>query len=212
MNDTRQPRWERRKDSRPAELIQAALELFVERGFATTRLEDVAARAGVSKGTLYLYFESKEDLFKAVVRSNIIPVIAQAEQLIDRDTGSSAELLRRLVRGWWESVGNSPASGLPKLVMSEAGNFPELARWHYEEAIARADRALERVIQRGIEQGEFRPVDVEYTRRVMLAPIIMLSMWRHSFGACDPQPVDPERYIETYLDLIIAGLQPRPPE
>lgn len=213
MNDPRPPRWERRKDSRPAELIQAALELFVERGFATTRLEDVAARAGVSKGTLYLYFDSKEELFKAVVRSSIIPAIAQVEEIIERDSGPSAALLRRIVMGWWEAVGNSPASGIPKLIMSEARNFPELARWHYEEAIARSDRAIERLIQRGIDRGEFRRVDVEYTRRVMIAPILMLTIWRHSFDVCDPQPVEPQRYLETYLDLILVGLEsPRPTE
>ena len=102
-----QPRWTRRKDARPDEIIAAALDLFVERGFATTRLDDVATRAGVSKGTLYLYFENKEDLFKAVVRGNIVPVLLHGEQLLKDFSGSSADLVRQLVRGWWEMTGSS---------------------------------------------------------------------------------------------------------
>ncbi|MCJ7838090.1 MAG: TetR/AcrR family transcriptional regulator, partial [Burkholderiales bacterium] len=97
-----QPRWTRRKDARPEEIIAAALDLFVERGFAATRLDDVAARAGVSKGTLYLYFENQEDLFKAVVRGNVLPVLQHGEVLVGNFSGSSADLVRKLVRGWWE--------------------------------------------------------------------------------------------------------------
>ncbi len=89
----------RRKESRPNELLEAALELFVERGFAATRLEDVASRAGVSKGTLYLYFESKEELFKAVVRSGILPVIENAESMVGQFRGNASELLRSVVKG-----------------------------------------------------------------------------------------------------------------
>src|SRR3954454_23357482 len=105
------PRWERRKDARPQELLAAALDLFVERGFASTRLEDVARRAGGSKGTLYLYFANKEELFKAVVRENIVPAIGAAEDVIAEYQGPSAELLREIIMGWWERVGETKASG-----------------------------------------------------------------------------------------------------
>src|SRR5512142_2099140 len=109
------PRWERRKEARPAELLAAALELFVEKGYAGTRLEDVAHRAGVSKGTLYLYFENKEDLFKAVVRGNVLPVLQHGEKLVEALSGSSADLVRKLVRGWWELTGSTKIAGIPKL-------------------------------------------------------------------------------------------------
>src|SRR5450830_597844 len=121
------PRWERRKDARPQELLAAALDLFVERGFASTRLEDVARRAGVSKGTLYLYFANKEELFKAVVRDAIVPIIGEAEELIARFDGPSDELMRKVIMAWWQRSGECKTSGIPKLIMSEAGNFPDVA-------------------------------------------------------------------------------------
>ena len=119
-----EPRWERRKDERPGELTAAALELFVERGYANTRLEDVAKRAGVSKGTLYLYFENKEELFKAVVREGIVTTIEEAERVFEHYEGAMADLLGALVHGWWARIGSTKAAGIPKLMMSEAGNFP----------------------------------------------------------------------------------------
>src|ERR1700712_3718971 len=113
------PRWERRKDARPQELLAAALDLFVERGFASTRLEDVARRAGVSKGTLYLYFTNKEELFKAVVRDSIVPVIGAAEDIIAGFEGHSADLLRIVITDWWQRLGATNASGITKLIMAE---------------------------------------------------------------------------------------------
>ena len=99
------PRWKRRKDARPGEIVAAALDVFGERGFAATKLADVARRAGVTKGTLYLYFDSKEALFKAVVRETIVPVIAKGEALAQSFTGSARELLEQLVREYWRLVG-----------------------------------------------------------------------------------------------------------
>src|SRR6478672_4464076 len=131
------PRWERRKDARPQELLAAALDLFVERGYAATRLEDVAAQAGVSKGTLYLYFANKEDLFKAMVRENVVPVIGEAESIIDGHEGASADLFREIILGWWERIGNTKLSGITKLMMAESGNFPEVAQFYHDEVISR---------------------------------------------------------------------------
>jgi AcrR family transcriptional regulator len=149
------PRWERRKEARPAELVSAALDLFVEKGYAGTRLDDVAARAGVSKGTLYLYFENKEELFKAVVRENIVARISQsADEALHYD-GSSAELLSRLITNWWKEYGSSTAGGISKLMMAESGNFPEIARFFLDEVIEPWHRMLAAVIQRGAERGNF---------------------------------------------------------
>src|SRR6266508_6790353 len=116
---TRSPRWRRRKDARPEEIVAAALDVFVERGFAAATLYDVARRAGVTKGTIYLYFESKEALFKAVVRETIVPVIAQGEALAQSFPGSARELLERLVREYWRLVGETALAGIPKLMIAE---------------------------------------------------------------------------------------------
>jgi AcrR family transcriptional regulator len=201
------PRWARRKDARPEEIIAAALDLFVERGFAATRLDEIAAHAGVSKGTLYLYFENKEDLFKAVVRGNVLPVLQHGESLVENFAGSAGELLRQLVRGWWELTGSTKVAGLPKLVISEAGNFPDLAEFYYREVILRAHSMFRRVLQRGTDAGEFRKVDVDHLVHVALAPLVMLAVWRHSFACCEHEQLQPERYLDSYLDMLLHSLR-----
>ena len=154
------PRWQRRKEARPAEIVAAALDVFVERGFAATKLEEVARRAGVTKGTVYLYFESKDALFKAVVRETIVPIFARGEQMVAEHQGSTADLFGELVRKWWELIGETSLSGIPKLMMAEAGNFPVLARFYYDEVISRGHRLMASVLERGIKSGEFRKLDV----------------------------------------------------
>lgn len=205
------PRWTRRKEARPQELLAAALDLFVERGYAATRLDDVAARAGVTKGTLYLYFPSKEDLFFAMVRENLLPVLDEAQALIDGYTGSSAELLREILLGWWQRIGETRLSGLTKLVLAESGNFPEVAKFYHEEVISRSNALLVRLLERGIARGEFRPVDVAHAHMVLAAPVLMLTLWRHSFDACRPEPVAAEAYLDSMIDLLTHGLLPRKP-
>jgi AcrR family transcriptional regulator len=202
------PRWERRKDARPQELLAAALDLFVERGFASTRLEDVAKRAGVSKGTLYLYFENKEDLFKAVVRNSIVPAIGEAEMSIAGFEGHSAELLRKLIHSWWQRIGATKASGIVKLVMAEAGNFPELGQFYQDEVVARGTSVFRRVLERAIERGEFRPVDVSQMTQVLVAPMLMLITWKHSVAPCERSELDPSAFLDTFLDVALNGLLP----
>lgn len=202
------PRWERRKEARPAELVSAALDLFVEKGYAGTRLEDVAARAGVSKGTLYLYFENKEELFKAVVRENIVARISQSADEALHFDGSSAELLRRLITTWWKEYGSSTAGGISKLMMAESGNFPEIARFFLDEVIEPWHRMLAAVIQRGAQRGEFRTIKPEMFARVVTGPLVMLSLWKHSFGVCSQQPIDANEYLATHLDIVLSALRP----
>ncbi len=202
-----QPRWARRKDARPEEIIAAALDLFVERGFAATRLDDVAARAGVSKGTLYLYFENKEDLFKAVVRGNVVPVLQYGEDLVQKFSGDSIDLVRKLVLGWWELTGSTKIAGIPKLIIAEAGNFPDLAKFYYDEVIMRALSMFRQVLQRGTAAGEFREVDADHLVHVALAPLVMLAVWRHSFACCEEEKLQPKRYLDAYLDMILHSLR-----
>jgi AcrR family transcriptional regulator len=206
-----EPRFERRKDARPGEILDAALDLFVERGYAATRLEDVAQRAGVAKGTVYLYFDSKEALFKAVVRSGLVRAIEEAENTLTDAEESSAELLRRVFAGWWQHIGSTRFSGIPKLMISEAQNFPELARFYYAEVVQRGGRLFARMVERGIARGEFRPVDVDYTARALVAPLIMRSILQHSFLACaGPDDLDAPAYFDHTLDLMLNGLRATP--
>lgn len=201
------PRWERRKDARPAELLAAALELFVEKGYAGTRLEDVAHRAGVSKGTLYLYFENKEDLFKAVVRESVVERITETADEIERFEGPSDALLEHVVRRWWTEYGDRTAGGISKLMMAESSNFPEIARFFLEEVIDPWHALLATAIRRGIERGEFRPVDVEMNVHTLAASLVMLSLWKCSFGPCGHRPIDAAAYIATTVDTFLTSLK-----
>jgi len=207
----RKPTRKRRKESRPDELLAAALELFVERGFAATRLEDVATRAGASKGTLYLYFTSKAELFKAVVRGGILPAIAKAETLVEQSSGKASDLLRAVVSGIWRNVGNTLLSGIPKLIIAESGNFPELARFYYEEVILRGLAVMAGILRRGIQQGEFRKLDVEPTARAMMGPLLLMMLWRHSFQGFESEPLSAERYLDSYVSIVLEGLRGQVP-
>jgi AcrR family transcriptional regulator len=196
----------RRKDARPAELTAAALELFVDQGFAATRLEDVAARAGVSKGTLYLYFSSKEALFKAVIEHGMVAALVAAEERLASYQGSAVELLHELLLGWWEQIGRTALAGVSKLILCEARNFPELACYYHEQVISRGRALLRSALQRGIRNGEFRPLNVEAAIDVIIAPLLMLAISRFSLRLCGPE-VAPETYLETHFELLVGGLQ-----
>jgi AcrR family transcriptional regulator len=196
----------RRKEARPAELLAAALNLFVERGYAATKLDDVAAKAGVSKGTLYLYFDSKDALFKAVIEQGMLPVLAQGDALLREHQGNAADLLQMLLMAWWELVGATHLGGIPKLMISEAGNFPELAAYYYENVIVRGRGLIRSALERGIANGEFRQIEVDAAIDVILAPQLMLGIWRYSLGQCACGQSDPAKYMRTHLDLLLNGL------
>lgn len=207
------PMRQRRKEARPQELLDAALELFVEKGFAATRAEEVAQRAGVSKGTLYLYYPSKEELFKAVVRQNLGSLIAEGKEAVAQYQGGTSELLVELMRTWWERIGRRRAAGIHKIILAEVRNFPELAQFYADEVIVPADELFCAVIQRGIERGEFRELPLHEAAHALMAPMIFVALHQHSVGACPVQgcgAMDPERMLRTHLDLVLRGLQTRP--
>ena len=200
------PRWRRRKNARPEEIISAALEVFADRGFAATKLEDVARRAGVTKGTIYLYFENKEALFKALVRETIVPVIAQGEALAKSFTGSARDLFEKLVREYWRLVGETALVGIPKLMIAEANNFPELARFYYEEVVTRGHRLMAGVIDRGIKAGEFRPVNTMIAAKLAMSPLMHAVIARKAFSACMPEGFNVAKYLDTHIDLYLHGI------
>lgn len=197
----------RRKEARPSELTAAAIALFVEKGFAATRLEDIARRAGVSKGTLYLYFDSKEALFKAVIQEGIVPVVLEGEAIAARHEGTAFALLERLLENWWQGIGMTNYAGIPKLMVAEARNFPEVAQFYFENVIRRGRALVGLALKRGMATGEFRAMDVETAIDVMIAPILMLVIWRHSMACCQSSQQDPAQYLSIHLDLLRQGLQ-----
>ena len=204
---------ERRKEARPGELLDAALDLFVEKGFAATRVEEVAARAGVSKGTLFLYFQNKEELFKAVIRENLSGRLKEWSEEFETFEGSCAKLVAYCMNAWWERVGNTRASGITKLMMSEATNFPELAAFYQQEVILPGQALIRRILQRGIDRKEFKPMDLDYAVYSLIAPMIYLIISKHSAGICMPHgmSLDPKKYIDSQVSTILHGMCVRAP-
>jgi AcrR family transcriptional regulator len=204
-------RWQRRKEARPQEILAAALALFAERGFAATRLDDVARRAGVTKGTLYLYFPNKQKLFEAVVRQALVPNLERGEALLDEADAPAALMLEHLMRSWAE-LALSPAGAIPKIIISEAGNFPELACFYREEVVDRGIELMRRVLRLGVARGEFRALDdFDNAVRCIWAPVVLAMLWRHSLGRHEEMDrFDPEAICETQLKLLLDGLALRP--
>ncbi|RZS57197.1 TetR/AcrR family transcriptional regulator [Sphaerotilus mobilis] len=207
--DAAAPAHQRRKAERPDELLDAALSLFVEKGYAATRIDEVARRAGVSKGTLYLYYASKEELLKEVIRSRLSTPIAEAFETVAAHSGNTSELLTEVIAPWWAQVIGSDASGVFKLIITEVRNFPDIAQFYNREVVEPGHRLMDQVIRRGIASGEFRAVDVPAAVHSLLLPMIMLCVHRHSLGACEAvsdmgQPID---FIRAHFALLLRGLQ-----
>src|SRR6478609_8804052 len=152
-------RWQRRKDARPPEILDAALAVFAQKGFAATRLDDIAAKAGITKGTIYLYFDSKQALFEALARQSVGAQIEQVSAHLAGFPGTSADLLRFVLSTMGQFAMTSDRIVLPRLVLAEAANFPQLAQFWRREIIERGIGLMSGIIQRGIERGEFRKIE-----------------------------------------------------
>jgi len=211
MTASTAPRHNRRKEARPGELLEAALQLFLEKGYAGTRVETVAARAGVSKGTLFLYFPSKQELFKAVVRHNISGSYASWHQEMQSFKGSSAELLAYAFEVWWHRIGNTPAGGISKLMMGEADNFPELVSFYRQEVVEPGHALVEHILQRGMDSGEFRTLPMAQAIYLVLTPMVFVMLWRHSSAQCIPAApgLTPQDYLTAQVHNCLRGLLAR---
>lgn len=200
------PRWRRRADDRPQELLDSALEVFVERGYAAASMDEIARRAGVSKGTLYLYYPGKADLLKAVVRQSLLGNLIEAQEMARSHTGTHAELLAFFLSEFTRRISRTKVSGIPKLILAESGNFPEIAQFYFDEVIQRARRLITDILKRGVACGEFRPIDVDCAWRVIVAPLVLGVMWKHTFQSFDPDSLDFDRYLTCQFDLLARGL------
>lgn len=183
-NDSHQPRWRRRPDARPHEILDAAFQVFGDHGLAATRLEDVARRAGVSKGTIYLYFDSKEALFREVVRVKIISVIEEAERIVDPGQ-DPLDALRSFAHSHWAFVTGQDFQTIYRLVNSELARFPDLARFYGQEVIQRSVNLLSAILSRGMERGVLRCTDPVAAARIFGSMFTTHAVWfvrREHFG------------------------------
>lgn len=198
----------RRKEARPAEIIEAGLAQFTRRGFAATRLEDVAQAAGVAKGTIYRYFEDKEALFLAAMRSRVTPVLDQIDGFIDAFPGTTRDLLTLIVRLVHERMVNTDLAVLIRIIIAEGESFPALTALYYAEGIAKGRALLGRIVERGIARGEVRAGAAADLPIVIMAPAIMAAVWRTTFAR--HAPIAPEAFMAAHLDLVCDGLLAKP--
>jgi len=200
----------RRKQARPAELLAAALDTFREKGFAATRMEDIAARAGVSKGTIYLYYPSKQAVFEALVRENLLPSLARLEAIRQSTEGSCADRLRRFVASLATTAGEPRLFAIPKLILAEAGNFPELARFYRHEVVARGLALVSALLEEGMARGEFRRLDPDLAARLFIGPVILTALWQSAFAAVEDAPTPPPVLLDLHLDIFLRGIAAEP--
>ena len=200
-------RWQRRKDARPAEILDAALAVFAQKGFAATKLDDIAAKAGITKGTIYLYFDSKQALFEALARQSVGAQIEQVTAQLANFSGTSAELLRFVLSTMGRFVMTSDRIVLPRLVLAEAANFPQLAEFWRREIIERGIGLMSGIIRRGIERGEFRKIEPAHAARLCVAPMLIIMLWRTTFAQFDTKPYDYQGLIDAHLQTLLKGLE-----
>ena len=201
-------RWQRRKDARPPEILDAALAVFAQKGFAATRLDDVAAKAGITKGTIYLYFDSKQALFEALARQSVGAQIEQIKAQLAAFPGSTPELLRLVLSTMGHFITTSDRVVLPRLVLAEAANFPKLAEFWRREVIDQGIGLMSGIIQRGIARGEFREIEPQHAARLCVAPMLIIMLWRTTFAQFDETPYDYQGLIEAHLQTLLKGLAP----
>jgi AcrR family transcriptional regulator len=199
-------RWKRRKEARPEEILEAALDLFTEKGFSAARMIDVAKKAGISKGTLYLYFDSKEAIFRALIQQMVLPELHKVEDRVAHYEGTAEDLLRELLMTWWNTVIKTRLSAIPKLMISESGNFPELAEFFTHNVVQRARQLYIKVFELGVKNGEFTDCDDEIVARLIMAPLIQAAVWKHSLGQFD-HDYDMQAYLDLHIEFIIKGLK-----
>lgn len=200
--------WQRRKQARPGEILDAALTVFAEKGFAASRMEDIATKAGVTKGTIYLYFESKEEVFKSLARQHIGDTLAMAAQAARSFDGGTFDFLTIFFQRFADVVLTSDAVVLPKIIIAESGNFPELAAFWRQEVIDKAMGMLRGVLERGIAKGEIRDLPPDYICKLCVAPMLMSLIWRTTFARTDDTPFDYEAFLAVHRDVLYRGLKP----
>ena len=200
-----EPRYRRRKEERPAEITQAAMETFAEHGYAAARVDDVAKRAGISKGLLYLYFKTKEELFKAVIRSVVVPRIDALKTAITDSDLSAEEFLRGPFLEFIQKLPDSPAHIVVRLLVAEGPKHPDLTAYYYEQVVTGGMDALRQLINKGVKQGEFRKSQLDEFPQLIVAPVLVSIIWKTLFEK--HLPLDTDKLLQTHIDLILTAIK-----
>jgi AcrR family transcriptional regulator len=201
---TAQPKYQRRKEDRPQEIADAAFSEFAKKGYSATRIDDVARRAGVSKGLTYLYYKTKEDLFKAVVRNVVVKRVDALLDDVETTELSSEEFIRGPLLEFMKRVPGSPIAVVIRLLIAEGRRHPDLVDYYYDNVVARGLDAIRRFVARGVKRGEFKPEAAQLQPQLFLAPMMLSMIWRLVFTE---KPLDTDRLMEDQVDLLLARLK-----
>ena len=202
----RQPKWQRRAEDRPREICTAALDVFAEKGFAAAKLDEIARRAGVSKGTLYLYFKDKEDLFRAVVRDTVAPNIDTVRAMVEGVDLPFAEIIRMFLPRFAALTSQVRVGAVAKMVIGESRNFPELAKVWHDEVVSKALGLIAGLIERAQARGEVRPGDPRLHAFTLMGPMMMGVLWRETLQPAGGAPLDLEALATQHAETVLAGL------
>jgi len=196
---------ELQKEARRTAIIDAALDAFTHQGFTATKLDDVAERAGIGKGTIYLYFDSKENLFEEVVRQTLFPFRDAAAAHVASFTGTAAELLTSHLGNFYKAMASPKIPPLMAMISAEALRFPAIASFFYEEIISKSQVTLRRIISKGVESGEFRANANELYLQLLTAPVLISATWNLQFR--DHDPIVIERYKQMHIDFVLRAIK-----
>lgn len=209
-SNRRTPKFRRRAEARPDEVLDAALELFIEQGFAQTRVEDIAKRAGISKGAVYLYFESKEKILEGLVRRAILPIATNAMGFLKDFEGDPRVVMTMVLKMLGMRFSDPKTLAIPKLIFREVLGFPELAAMYRTEVLDRVIPAIETLIARGIDQGYFRQVDPHLTIRSIIGPLMLHIALAEIFGIVPEGGISFDKMIDNHLTILFDGLSAPP--
>lgn len=207
-----EPRWRRLPEERPRQILNAALAVFGEHGLAASRLDDIAKRAGLSKGTIYLYFPNKEELFREMVRHTVVTQIEEGERRFQTSSASATDTLVDFMKDYWSYIRSDRFAPMFRLIHAEIHNFPDLAQFYAEEVVARSHRLISGIIARGVQNGEFRQVDPSVAARMLTAPFVMHGLWcthRECFSSVAKK--SDEQILDELIQFYLYAIRSAPP-
>ena len=199
---------QRRPEARPAEILAAALDLFAEKGFSATRMEDVASRAGLSKAAIYLYFKDKMALLTALVQDMASANLSAAGGIVAAHQGPVAPLLRQIMVFMAGRLRETRFPDLVKVIISESRAHPEIGRFYLDNVVNQGLPFFEGLIQRGIDAGEFRPMDPRLAVKSMIAPLLLTAVWRTVFEPLGAEHLDVEAFARHHQEMLLRGFRP----
>lgn len=197
-------RSRRRKDARPAEIIAAGLTEFEEHGFRGANLSRIAQKAGIAKGTIYLYYESKEALFLAAIEEHVTSVMGESEADVEMVDGTTRDLLKKLLQNMYARFVHGEAQALFRILLTEGDRMPDVISGYHAMTVQRGAKLLKKILLRGVERGEVRPGPVFETPQVLIGPAVYFAVHNMMFKSA--QPLEFEKYFEAHLDMLFTGV------